>query len=583
MAAECDSFEHALASVMDESQGKEGDIVITDSQETTPPDSSSVAEAKLFLQMCSSDGAAHAPQVAPRQPAAKRSGLCSLSKSQPAAKRRVRAGEVRDGGIAAYFQRGAKAGGSGGGAVPVVDGDAGMAMGIGKGNQPAADTAEGEGEEQAADSAKVEVEQQAADQAKSADKAKDSGKRKAKDKTKVADTAEGKGEEQPSVKAKGSGKAKRSDESSGQARARARARAAAAGDEGAGKAKGEEQAADTAEGAGERSSKANGSGKAKPSGKDSGTGLGKAKLSRKNAKRSGKAKLSRKARRSGKAKPSGNAKRAGKKARRSDKAKRCGQEPQKQPKEQEEKQEQQEHQGEPPERVQGLSLAVELSVPDLGPRLRCSRCRQEVDPVRGHLSGKALGIFRCNVCNTRATQLNRLPQWNEFRNTLKDFPPEKKESFWKEAAETAGTADLRKLLAEHLTTTREEADFAESSGSYQPLSWYEKQGYNTELIEQRCGDTRTHPIFGKVYRVAFDSSGSSARNVLSQTKDLSSIAVLSEGSAGVAALYWPRPPTPPDREKVLKKNRLVATRILARLAPVSAPLAATLKHKDAGT
>ena len=226
-------------------------------------------------------------------------------------------------------------------------------------------------------------------------------------------------------------------------------------------------------------------------------------------------------------------------------------------------------------------MAVELIVPDLGPRLRCSRCRQEVDPVRGHLSGKALRIFRCNVCNTRATQLSRLPQWNEFRNKLKDFPPEKKESFWKEAAETAGTADLRKLLAEHLTTTREEADFAESSGSYQPLSWYEKQGYNTELIEQRCGDTRNHPIFGKVYRVAFDSSGSSARNVLSQTKDLSSTAVLSEGSAGAGGSGLPRPPTPPDKEKVLKKNQLVATRILARLAPVSAPLAATLKHKDA--
>ena len=36
---------------------------------------------------------------------------------------------------------------------------------------------------------------------------------------------------------------------------------------------------------------------------------------------------------------------------------------------------------------------------------------------------------------------------------------------------------------------------------YQPLSYWEKQGFDTKVIAENCTDTREHQIFGTIYRV----------------------------------------------------------------------------------
>ena len=50
-----------------------------------------------------------------------------------------------------------------------------------------------------------------------------------------------------------------------------------------------------------------------------------------------------------------------------------------------------------------------------------------------------------------------------------------------------------------------EEEQAKSGGDWLPLSVYKQRGFDTDLIEQKCTDTRIHKIFGKVYRVTIDS------------------------------------------------------------------------------
>ena len=43
-----------------------------------------------------------------------------------------------------------------------------------------------------------------------------------------------------------------------------------------------------------------------------------------------------------------------------------------------------------------------------------------------------------------------------------------------------------------------------SGGSFQPLSWHKKQGYDVSLIQQGCV-MRTHPVLGPTYLLSLDA------------------------------------------------------------------------------
>ena len=63
--------------------------------------------------------------------------------------------------------------------------------------------------------------------------------------------------------------------------------------------------------------------------------------------------------------------------------------------------------------------------PELAVVLKCARCSSKLDPSRAVITGKAAGVWRCNMCNTRGVQLARLPGWQSFSSILRG-------SFWRQ-------------------------------------------------------------------------------------------------------------------------------------------------------
>ena len=55
---------------------------------------------------------------------------------------------------------------------------------------------------------------------------------------------------------------------------------------------------------------------------------------------------------------------------------------------------------------------------------RCVRCRKEVDVAKDQclrLKGKVLGVFKCNTCNTRGTQLSRIDSWQTLLKSYQGY------------------------------------------------------------------------------------------------------------------------------------------------------------------
>ena len=57
--------------------------------------------------------------------------------------------------------------------------------------------------------------------------------------------------------------------------------------------------------------------------------------------------------------------------------------------------------------------------------------------------------------------------------------------------------DIVRSLAQ-AKMTRDSKGF---QGQYMPLSYYERQGFSIEDIEEKCDDTEEHEVLGTTYRV----------------------------------------------------------------------------------
>ena len=71
------------------------------------------------------------------------------------------------------------------------------------------------------------------------------------------------------------------------------------------------------------------------------------------------------------------------------------------------------------EKVDDTVVSMEADFPELAVELKCARCGSKLDPSRAVITGKAAGVWRCNLCNTRGVQLARLPGWQGFAGILR--------------------------------------------------------------------------------------------------------------------------------------------------------------------
>ena len=130
----------------------------------------------------------------------------------------------------------------------------------------------------------------------------------------------------------------------------------------------------------------------------------------------------------------------------------------------------------------------------------CYRCKQEVEVLRAPLVGKSHGSWKCDKCNTRGTQLNRLfGSWPPA--SFKKLDSSVQAKFWQDAKEKACKDQLEELFVQTLTTSRIEQEVAQVGGEYLPLSVYEARGFDIKRIEAHCKDTEDHKVLGTCYRV----------------------------------------------------------------------------------
>jgi len=184
---------------------------------------------------------------------------------------------------------------------------------------------------------------------------------------------------------------------------------------------------------------------------------------------------------------------------------------------------------------------------------------------------------------------------------MKDLSAEEKAAFWASTHSADGTKALQQLLCERMSTRSVETKSATTTGGYYPLGWYEKQGFPTEAIVEKCVDKREHLVYGTVYRVPIDHvssgateersrertyerwSGSSAAGASSssQLAGVGKVLAIEDGeietadrkrkAAGAAAA---------DSAKAAKRQKAEATKVLSKLATVVTALKAALGHKD---
>ena len=240
--------------------------------------------------------------------------------------------------------------------------------------------------------------------------------------------------------------------------------------------------------------------------------------------------------------------------------------------------------------AQGITSA-ELDIPSTSVDLRCTRCKSRLDPAKAQIVGKSCGSWRCNFCNTRAVQLSRLPAWPGFRDKLKGFAPEEKEEFWKSTHDAGNSDALLQLITKRQVKRKKESTFADKKGQYLPLSWYAAQGFDAKRIEATCKDIVEDEVLGTCYRVVIRSKGSGNLDEFEQEEELSAQETAHQGAASSSGIHQGSPspsgaglepganPSGKLSSVAVKKEQGVATRILAKLAMLITPLAATLKSK----
>ena len=148
-----------------------------------------------------------------------------------------------------------------------------------------------------------------------------------------------------------------------------------------------------------------------------------------------------------------------------------------------------------------MSLSLQLATA----KPLCVKCGFEVDPFKCQLRTKCGGVFTCNLCHTRGSMLSK--KWPGWSAEFKLLDAEQMQTFWREAGKVSNGQQLSNALIQTLVNKRVDTVRAKLSGTWLPLSVYERQGFDIADIESKCQDKKEHPILGMTYRVQLAELG----------------------------------------------------------------------------
>jgi hypothetical protein len=137
--------------------------------------------------------------------------------------------------------------------------------------------------------------------------------------------------------------------------------------------------------------------------------------------------------------------------------------------------------------------------------VRCMRCDKVCDPFKSRLIAKKAEEpkYQCPVCNSRFVTLNRMfGRWplDDFRKLSR----EEQTTFYASIADKESN-EIKELVVDTFTRRSMEEMVKRQKGSYMPLSWYKKQGFDIDAIVASCSDKKQHPVMGLTYCVEMES------------------------------------------------------------------------------
>ena len=140
----------------------------------------------------------------------------------------------------------------------------------------------------------------------------------------------------------------------------------------------------------------------------------------------------------------------------------------------------------------------------------CRRCNQETDPKEALCQDKFRADLRwtCKACHALITQLNR--HGVELKTVLTEtestaFFQKCKLARMNSADQRLAYSQARGVLKQEMIESASKVSSEGETGQFQPLSFWELKGYNTEKIEASA-ECRDHPLLGKTYKVEIEST-----------------------------------------------------------------------------
>lgn len=109
--------------------------------------------------------------------------------------------------------------------------------------------------------------------------------------------------------------------------------------------------------------------------------------------------------------------------------------------------------------------------------------------------------WQCRSCNSKMVMLSRLcKSWPPQQFTL--MPQEEQQEFFRELSGKSAS-EVKAMVVHRLSKKLAQRARESETGKYMPLGWYERQGFDTQMIEATStpADKQWHPRFGWAYRV----------------------------------------------------------------------------------
>ena len=159
-----------------------------------------------------------------------------------------------------------------------------------------------------------------------------------------------------------------------------------------------------------------------------------------------------------------------------------------------------------------------------GKKVTCRRCNAETDPSDALCQEKFRVELRwtCKACHAVLTQLNR--HGVELKSVLSEtdsvsFFQDCKAARMNAVDKRLSYTQARGILKQSMIESASRVSTEGETGEFQPLSYWELKGYNTESIEASA-ERRDHPLLGVTYKVEIESTSTQRIHTVTEQRIL---------------------------------------------------------------